>query len=219
VADYPGQRILVHREFGTGTLGILRNVSVDLARGPLVCQWDDDDLYHPLRLAVQFDRLQATRSDFCFFTDQLHWFEQDNLLLWDDWAVEEPPMQFIQGTLMGDKAKLGAYPALERGEDTQALVDMIARGCRLAGLSGHGYLYVYVYNGKNTWDLQHHAAISAAKRVRHDRLMEVLPLLRRHLPNYGWPVKALSLPHDRGVLCIDAVTGEVTTAPLSDLRR
>ena len=28
-------------------LGTLRNISVKAAHGPIIAQWDDDDLYHP----------------------------------------------------------------------------------------------------------------------------------------------------------------------------
>ena len=35
------------------TLGELRNRTLDEAAGPIVCQWDDDDLSHPNRLAEQ----------------------------------------------------------------------------------------------------------------------------------------------------------------------
>ena len=61
------------------TLGELRNFSVQLARYPLVCQWDDDDLYHPRRLETQFAYLKIHCADFCFLTDQLHFFEDTNM--------------------------------------------------------------------------------------------------------------------------------------------
>src|ERR1700722_20997412 len=42
------------REHSGATLGTLRNVAVDACRGDFVCQWDDDDRYHPQRLALQW---------------------------------------------------------------------------------------------------------------------------------------------------------------------
>src|SRR5436190_287881 len=41
-------------------LGSLRNLAVAEARGQYVCQWDDDDWYHPDRLAVQLSALRES---------------------------------------------------------------------------------------------------------------------------------------------------------------
>lgn len=49
-AGFPGCDIRVHGEAPGRPLGALRNASVERATGTLVCQWDDDDLYHPERL-------------------------------------------------------------------------------------------------------------------------------------------------------------------------
>ena len=45
---------------GRPTLGALRNISREAARGEVHCQWDDDDLHHPDRLAVQLDHLLSS---------------------------------------------------------------------------------------------------------------------------------------------------------------
>src|SRR5690606_5146342 len=45
------------------TLGELRNLAIDAARGPFVCQWDDDDLYDPLRIEYQMRALAMTGTD------------------------------------------------------------------------------------------------------------------------------------------------------------
>ena len=45
--------ISLHRVEPGLSLGELRNRSVELAQGHLVCQWDDDDRSHPMRLSVQ----------------------------------------------------------------------------------------------------------------------------------------------------------------------
>src|ERR1700690_3838974 len=49
-AAHPAAAIAIHREPARRTLGELRNVAIDAARGDIVCQWDDDDRYHPRRL-------------------------------------------------------------------------------------------------------------------------------------------------------------------------
>lgn len=197
-----GEARVVRAEAGA-SLGELRNLSVRHAHGELVCQWDDDDLYHPARLERQHRRLVETGSDFCFLTDQLHWFQNTGEFFWDDWNVEPYPMNLIQGTLMGRRAMMPAYPSLSLGEDTPVLQALHRRGVKLAALDGHGYLYIYTYSGKNAWDLAHHAAISQWKRLRGDRLEAARELLTAHLKEHELPLRTARFPHDTGELRIE----------------
>ncbi len=185
---------------GNPPLGALRNAAVALANGAMVCQWDDDDLSHPHRLRVQYERLRAHNGDFCFFTDQLHWFKPQGVLFWDDWNVEPYPMNLIQGTLLGYKEKLRPYPELSRGEDTPVVTGLVQEGHRVVKLGGSGYLYIYVYHGGNAWDFRHHAAISAWKRLRRDRLLANESVLRAHLSAYRLDTDKLVMPYDDGAL-------------------
>jgi hypothetical protein len=49
-------------EPGRHTLGELRNMTVELARGDLLALWDNDDWYGPRRLEQQLDALLASRD-------------------------------------------------------------------------------------------------------------------------------------------------------------
>lgn len=184
------------------TLGELRNLSVQNATGDLVCQWDDDDLYHPQRLELQHRCLLDSDSDFCFLTDQLHWFQNTGEFFWDDWNIEPYPMNLIQGTLLGRRALLPAYPALSRGEDTPVLQALYQAGAKLAALDGHGYLYIYTYSGANAWDLAHHAAITRLKRLRQEQLEARRETLARELRRYRLPLNEARFPHDGGEVII-----------------
>jgi glycosyltransferase involved in cell wall biosynthesis len=201
--EYPDCRIRIERVAPGLTLGALRNLAVERASHDLVCQWDDDDLYHPRRLEVQLEQLRLQEADFCFFTDQLHYFEATGELYWDDWTVEPYPMSLIQGTMLGYRDGLGRYPDLPRGEDTAVVVDLVQRGRRIAQLSERGYLYIYVYNGRNAWDLEHHAAISAWKRMPKARLLEHEAALRSHLADYKLETTVVMMPHEDGALFIE----------------
>src|ERR1700746_2756945 len=64
-------RVAVTRASPGLSLGALRNVAIDAARGEFVCQWDDDDRYHPRRLEVQLEALAAAQADCSFLSDQL----------------------------------------------------------------------------------------------------------------------------------------------------
>ena len=123
-----------------------------------------------------------------------------HLFYWDDWNVEDYPMNLIQGTIMGYKEKLGTYPALAAGEDTPVIIDIARRGCKISQLENHGYLYVYTYNGANVWDLEHHAAISQWKRYRLERLEANKDRLSHYLAGYDFPFENIRMPHDNGIL-------------------
>jgi glycosyltransferase involved in cell wall biosynthesis len=192
--------ISVYRQPRTLTLGELRNASVDVARGEIVCQWDDDDRYHPRRLELQFAAMRVENSEFCFLTDQLHLFAADRTMYWDDWNLEVYPLNLVQGTLLGSKAALGRYRPLARGEDTPLILDLLRRGRRITRLREHGYLYVYVFDGQNVWDYDHHAAISAWKRFRGARLLALEPTLRARLAEYHPPIGRVVMPYEGGEL-------------------
>ncbi len=79
VCDAPGTAIEAYcRELGderirlvypstpAASLGELRNLSLEAARGDWVCQWDDDDLYHPDRIALGMQALLALGADAMF---------------------------------------------------------------------------------------------------------------------------------------------------------
>ena len=184
------------------SLGQLRNAAIDAAQGDFVCQWDDDDRYHPQRLSLQWQALARERADFCFLSDQLHWFPTRGELYWDDWNREAWPLNLVPGTLLGRRARMPRYPQLARGEDTDVLLHILRRGDRIARVRDAGWCYVYVYHGANTWDATHHVAISRAKRYGQARLLQRESDLRRHLAEYAPALGALRMPHEAGALDI-----------------
>ena len=192
------------------TLGALRNRAVALAQGDWVCQWDDDDRYHPQRLALQMNAAQAEGAAVCCLVDQLHWFRADGLLCWDDWHGEPYPMNLIQGTLLARRDVLPPYPDLARGEDTPHLHALLRaaqeQGFKVARLRGAGWCYVYSFHGANAWEASHHRAISQAKHLPAQRLLPLLALLRERLADYQQPaLPALSMPVGAQTVRFDAV--------------
>ena len=204
----PAAPILIHREPGPQPLGALRNASIAAASGDIVCQWDDDDRYHPRRLELQYAAMRVEGSDCCFLTDQLHLFARDGAaertMYWDDWNLEVPPLNLIQGTLLANKSALGHYPSLARGEDTPFVLDLIQKGRKLTRLREHAWLYIYVFDGRNAWDYEHHAAISAWKRLRGARLMAFECELRARLGEYSPSLGRVAMPYDGGELVFGA---------------
>ncbi len=197
-ATYPGTQIHLFAEPPEQSLGTLRNRSAALAGYPYICQWDDDDLSHPARLTHQFGYLIKCGAEFCFMTDQLHLFVEQKQLFWDDWSVENYPGNLIQGTILGRRDLLGKYPDLPRGEDTELVFRLVQEGYKIASLSDYGWMYIYSYNGRNAWSLDHHKAISRWKRLNYDALKERLSLLEEKLPDYRLPYDKISMLHEKG---------------------
>ncbi|WP_028603910.1 glycosyltransferase family A protein [Ottowia thiooxydans] len=179
-------------------LGALRNAAGAFARGDLICQWDDDDRFHPQRLQVQQEALCRESADFCFLSDQLHLYRDSGDLFWDDWHAQPYPLNFIQGTLMGRREKMPVYPDLVRGEDTGACLDILRSGHKICRLRDHGWCYVYVHHGSNAWPDTHHRAISQGNALSAARLMARLGGVRERLAEYAPPVQALALKDRSG---------------------
>jgi glycosyltransferase involved in cell wall biosynthesis len=197
-ALHPGASIRVVAEPPGLSLGALRNRALAAAAGSHVCQWDDDDRYHPERLALQWAALSAQSADFCFLADQLHFFPQTREMYWDDWSVEPYPMDFVQGSLLGRRERMPPYPDLARGEDTAAVRELLRRGHRVARLRDAGWCYVYVCHGGNVWPPARHAAISREKRFGAARLLRHEAMLRRRLADYAPGFGAVAFPHEAG---------------------
>ena len=183
-------------------LGELRNLALDHARGDFVCQWDDDDRCHPLRLQLQWEALVREDAACCFLVDQLHWFPARGELWWDDWDAEPYPMNLVQGTLLGRRQDLPRYPALPRGEDTPFTLDILRAGHRVARLAGCGWAYVYVYHGRNAWDEAHQVAISRLKHLSPARLAARETLLRARLAEYAPPLPPARMPCGSAALAL-----------------
>lgn len=181
-------------------LGALRNAAVEAARGEYVCQWDDDDRYHPRRLEVQLEALRSANSDCSFLADQLHLFAEHRQMFWDDWYNDPYPTNVIHGTLLARRELMPRYPDLPREEDTAVLHELVLHGRKLAKVRERGYVYVYVFHGGNTWELSHHASISRGRRFRGARLIRLESALRAHVAEYDPPLGPFVMPHEGGRL-------------------
>lgn len=174
------------------SLGALRNLSMAAAAGDLVCQWDDDDLCHPERLARQSAPLLAHGRGAALLTDQLHFFERERALFWVDWSAGGQVggiWQLVPGTLMAYRDHALAYPedgpASRRGEDSAFLEQLAARDAVLP-LGGLGHLYVYTYHGGNTFPFEHHRG-QLSRVASPDFVRERRPALEAALAWYPLP--------------------------------
>jgi glycosyl transferase family 2 len=185
-------------------LGALRNRSIELARGEIVAQWDDDDRHHPERLALQLDALRRQDAVAAFSTEQLHWFPARALMFWEDWQHDAWPLDVVQGTLIGVRAQLPRYPDVARGEDSALLLTLARNAAPVARVKGIGWAYVYTFHGRNAWDAAHHAAAAASKALSPARLLAREFELRTRLADYHPALPVVQLPYAGGSIEIDA---------------
>jgi glycosyltransferase involved in cell wall biosynthesis len=202
--EHDGASIRVVQAASGQTLGALRNAAIDATRGDYVCQWDDDDRFHPRRLEAQLEVLRDTRSDCSFLSDQLHFFAQAGEMYWDEWHNEPYPLNFAPGTLFARRDAMARYPERRLGEDTAQVVSMLRQGRRFARLREQGFLHVYVFDGHNSFDHAHHAAISLLRSFRAARLVRLEAVLRERITEFDPPLGPFVMPHAGGALVIGA---------------
>jgi glycosyltransferase involved in cell wall biosynthesis len=141
------------------TLGELRNIAIDSADGEFICQWDDDDWYHINRLEYQFN---VTRLSGKCGSLLRHWliFDSTQQKLYISHARN------WEGSILCEKRlfRLKTYDNCSKGEDTGVVEYLIDCGCLTARHDAPG-LYMYVYHGRNTWDLNHFNEIFKCSQV------------------------------------------------------
>jgi len=153
-------RTLTDRKY---TLGELRNFSIREAVGEIICIWDDDDLYHPERLTMQYNSMNQERATVSLLSDHLQFFWDDLVLAWVDWKHNRQPLDNFPASLMMYKRFTPRYPEkgknANKGEDSALLKKIQNEKLKVASLANHGYLYLYSYHGTNTWSKKHHQMI------------------------------------------------------------
>ena len=142
VSPHAGAPIRVERTAPGPKLGGLRNIAIARARGEWICQWDDDDRHHPARLRLQWERAQSEGAAVNYLVDQLHLFEPENILFWDDWNAEPYPLNIIQGTILARRSVLPPYPDIGPGEDSCKPMRCFARRPRKR----------FAFRASATWD-------------------------------------------------------------------
>ena len=182
-ADDPETRAYVHSildpsilaiEVGSTprlALGAKRNLSVQIARGQFVAQWDDDDWYAPDRLREQLAAMVQHQRPACVLVRQ---FLYDGMT----GQASVSATRAWENSLLARRDLMPGYPELQKQEDTPVIEAMLA-GNMLAGLDRPD-LYIYVYHGKNTWERAHwETAIAAfAQPLPPEETLRIAQLLQ-----------------------------------------
>ncbi|HTI60214.1 glycosyltransferase family A protein [Mucilaginibacter sp.] len=175
-------------------LGKLRNISIENASGDVICQWDDDDLYHSDRLQIQYDHMKKENAGACFLGDQLHYFAQRGEIFWVDWIASNTIHerdQLFPGSMMAYKDDRFRYPEdghyARTGEDTDYLYQLYQH-IKVTRLRHRGYIYVYRYHGQNAFNLAHHDLIASTHACSFEFARANEAVLRKALKQYQLPM-------------------------------
>lgn len=151
LAAIPPERLIHHRlvKDPRRTLGELRNLSLDLARGSLISQWDDDDWFDPERLSRQRQVLGDKAACWTVAT----------LVHLDDPAwLERPYIGYIKhgapSTILHVRDDSIRYPSERRGEDSTYRDTWLRRGVVTMGVEWSALL-IRCFHGNNTWEREH----------------------------------------------------------------
>ena len=165
-------------------LGALRNISVEHAQGDIICQWDDDDLSHSSRLGRQFSEMKHQGASVSYLREHLHLFAPERRLFWCDW-VRAQEFVGMPGTLMAWKKVLPPYPArLSRNEDTVLQQEIARAGVRTMSIPGLAHLFLYTYQGGNSFPEGHHLRLAQGLSLERASLLERHELIASALEEY-----------------------------------
>jgi glycosyltransferase involved in cell wall biosynthesis len=173
--DYPHRELIILDDAGSGlakripadpriryealpagrTIGAKRNRGVQVARGEIIAQWDDDDWYAPGRLSAQAAPILAGDADVTALRAEVFF----DLERWEFWTCTDLLHRrlFVHdvhgGTLVYRRRVWGAtatYPAASLAEDAAFLHRAVRGGARLKRIDTPG-LFVYLRHGANAW--------------------------------------------------------------------
>jgi O-antigen biosynthesis protein len=141
----------------TRSIGALRNIACQHARGEIIVQWDDDDWHGPLRLSRQVAPIRSGAADITALRDAVMF----DLQRWEFWkfSAELHKRMFVRdvhgGTLAFRRSvweRMARYPDRSLAEDAAFLDKSIRGGARLQAIPADG-LFVYLRHSTNSWQL------------------------------------------------------------------
>lgn len=173
------KNIVLKKVFSGTSIGEKRNIAVRMAKGALIAQWDDDDIYSSERLALQAQPILSGLADITAL-DQITFFDFTN---WKYWKCSEQltKRMFVHGVSGGTLVYhrrcffSSQYPNTSLREDADYLCAVLKNGYRLKKLSAEGH-FLYLRHSSNTWNFQTGLFLSENDWVE----VEMPALLKKH---------------------------------------
>ncbi len=136
---------------GPRSLGELRNEGLYHADGDYVCQWDDDDYYHPERISYQMRYCGAGLA--CVLLHQVRYsFANDCAFVYR----QSRPGQGIHGTVLHHKRAGLEYEKIGKHEDSHFLNTFFpGQALQIINNDVLPEAYIRFHSGLNTWHERH----------------------------------------------------------------
>ena len=157
-------RVIYHRLESQMVLGAKRNLACQLARGPVIAHWDDDDWASPDRISVQVTALTGGGADVCGAASLLYYDPVGSCawrFTWPDrlrpWAAG-PSLCFAK-----EMWARSPFPEVAIGEDTRFVFSPAVR--RIADVSAAACV-VGIIHPRNTAPKSVHGAHWSPRPVR-----------------------------------------------------
>jgi glycosyltransferase involved in cell wall biosynthesis len=138
------------------SLGGLRNISIEQARGEIVCQWDDDDIYGAHRIERGVGALLQAKADAVFLRQWCIWSPGQRLL-------KLSRSRLWEGSMLAFRQALPRYPDIRSAEDTALVEEMNAH--RVIALMDDPLSYCYCIHGQNTYGGPHFQQMITGARL------------------------------------------------------
>jgi O-antigen biosynthesis protein len=153
----PDPRIRLIASGARGSIGALRNLACQQARGEIVVQWDDDDWHGPARISRQAAGILDGQADITALRDAVV-FDLERWQFWRFSALLHRRM-FVRDVHGGTLAfrrwvweRLARYPDRSLAEDAIFLDQAVRRGAQLRAQDAAG-LFLYLRHSSNSWRL------------------------------------------------------------------
>lgn len=154
-------------------LGGLRNLSLEVASGDYLVQWDDDDWYHDDRIALQAKVLQNGHEACCLSYSLIHILDDE----FSNFPFIGSLKYGIPGSIMHVINDEIRYPNYLKAEDTVYL-DHWKKKKYVVLPKKMAYLFLRCYHGSNTWNVEHFR-----RRMRNSPLRLLTYLWYRYVKN------------------------------------
>jgi glycosyltransferase involved in cell wall biosynthesis len=153
------------------SLGELRNIGIQTARGEFICQWDDDDWYHMERLYSQYRLAKETHAGSIL----TRWIVYNSI----EKKAYVSKRRLWEGSILCSKhiLQLKPYEPKHQGEDTPT-IDYLDSQNYLHLIEDRPELYIYVYHGGNTWNAGHwHRIFASGTPLPESDSLEIAAIL------------------------------------------
>jgi glycosyltransferase involved in cell wall biosynthesis len=145
------------------SLGDLRNFAISKSTADYICVWDDDDIFHPLRIETQIDALKNNSDKVaCTLKRESKWIVERNLM-----GITPYREDGWENSLICKRIGMPTYADLNCGEDTPVLKQLFSEDKVIS--IDYPELYVYVYHGTNTVSKNHYLEIGDSRSRQNQR--------------------------------------------------